>query len=549
MSHLADIFFRRSFTWLLLIFVIMLPTSSGSAQTQVLPVDATAPDSTDATRKIDEQILKGLQQSQLEVAPKCSDEEFVRRIYLDLTGRIPTLEQLDEFLSESNSDKRERLIDELLASDTHFEYFAAIFDTMLMGRKDRKIAERRKHGWHDYLKRVFAENRPWDQVVREILLARGEGPQRGHLWFLYERENKHQEIAESVAKSFFGIDIACAQCHDHLVAQEIKQAHYWGLVGFFRRSTNVQTENGIGIAESAIGGFDDYANPLLGTTEKLSLSFLLREDVEEPRPVDPAQQEDNESLYVVVAGEPKVPLFSRREKFVEEIVKDHPLIARAMVNRVWGLLLGRGLVHPIERMDSTQPPSHPELLDWLAEDFRQHGYDIRRLVRAVVRSETYQRSVSTGQASSPDQSFANALAKPLTAEAYLRSLQVGLPFPPQIAESEKWGRLSSQWYKFFPEIIATNDQASMDQALGLTNGQEFHSLLQEAAEAWVSETATLSNEERIQHAYRRLFGRLPEAEEQEQIVAYLEARSNRTIAAWAQVFWTMATSAEFRFNH
>lgn len=549
MSHLADMLFRRSCTWLLLIFVIILPTSNGSAQTQVLPVDATAIDSTDATKKIDEQILKGLLQSQLDVAPKCSDEEFVRRIYLDLTGRIPTLEQLDDFLSESNSDKRERLIDDLLTSDAHFEYFAAIFDTMLMGQKDRKIAERRKHGWHDYLKRVFAENRPWDQVVREILLARGAGPQRGHLWFLYERENKHQEIAESVAKSFFGIDIACAQCHDHLVAQEIKQAHYWGLVGFFRRSTNVQTENGIGIAESAIGGFDDYANPLLGTTEKLSLSFLLREDVEEPRPEDPAQQEDNESLYVAVAGEPKVPIFSRREKFVEEVVKDHPLIARAMVNRVWGLLLGRGLVHPIERMDSTQPPSHPELLDWLAEDFRQHGYDIRRLVQVVVRSETYQRSVSARQAQSLDQSFANALAKPLTAEAYLRSLQVGLPFPPQIAESERWGRLSSQWRKFFPEIIATNDQASMDQALGLTNGQEFHSLLQEAAEAWVSETATLSNEERIQRAYRRLFGRLPEADEQDQIVAYLEARSNRPIAAWAQVFWTMVTSAEFRFNH
>ena len=519
-----------------------------SAQADVPVREATVTPTCAAADKIDEEIQRVLHEAGRVAAPRCGDAEFVRRLYLDLTGRIPTVEQLDRFLSDPGVDKRERLIDELLVSDAHSDYFASIFDTMLMGRRERKLSDRSKHGWTAYLKRVFAENRPWNEVVKEILLARGAGDQRGHLWFLYERENKHQEIAEAVAKSFFGVDIACAQCHDHLAAEEIKQAHYWGLVGFFRRSTNTQTEQGIAIAESAVGGFDDYANPLLGTTESLTLSFLLRDDVAEPRPEDPAKQEDHDGLYIAVPGEPKVPVFSRREKFVEEMVKDHPLLARAMVNRIWGLLLGRGLVHPIERMDSTQHPSHPELLEWLAEDFRQHGYDIRRLVRAVVMSHTYQQSVAA-TAAAPEHLFAHGLAKPLTAEAYLQSLQVALPFSSEVVDSEKWRQLAAQWRTFFPEVVATTDQATIDQALGLTNGQEFNALLMEAATRWVAETSELTPEQRIQLAYRRVFARSAEAEEQSIIMTYLGARAERAEAAWAQIFWTMVTSPEFRFNH
>jgi hypothetical protein len=537
------------FVWLSLAGMAF-STDAGLAQTEATSLAAFhSPSTLEVTERIDREIGQRLEREPVLSGGRCGDDEFIRRIYLDLTGRIPTVEQLDRFVADPASNKRDRLIDELLASEAHFEYFASIFDTMLMGRKERKLAERKKNGWHDYLKQVFAENRPWDRVVHEILLARGDGDRRGHLWYLYERENKHQEIAESVAKSFFGVDIACAQCHDHLAAEEIKQAHYWGLVGFFRRSTNAQAEQGIAIAESAIGGFDDYANPLLGTTEKLTLSFLFREDVAEPRPEDPAKQEDSESLYVAVAGEPKIPLFSRREKFVEEVVKDHPLIARAMVNRVWGLLLGRGLVHPIERMDSTQQPSHPELLDWLAEDFRVHGYDIRRLVRGVVRSEAYQQAEVREGTAPPDHLFAAALLKPLTAEAYLGSLQVALPCPTDLNDSDEWRRMSSQWRQLFPEIVATTDQTTIDQALGLTNSREFNNLLNAAAERWLADTASLNVDQRIELAYRRVYSRPPDAEELSRILSYLQARTDRPVSAWAQVFWTMVTSAEFRFNH
>lgn len=534
---------------LVLLVAVFLPMHQTIAQSESGVTESTGPVTDAPSRKIDQEIQRVLRQSGLESAPRCSDTEFARRLYLDLTGRIPTLDQLDRFLAEPATDKRARLIEELLTSDAHFDYFAAVFDTMLMGRKERKLSERRKHGWNAYLRQVISDNRRWDEVVQEILLARAEGNQRGHVWFLYERENKHQEIAESVAKSFFGVGIACAQCHDHLAAEEIKQAHYWGLVGFFKRSTNTQSENGIAVAESAVGGFDDYANPLLGTTEKLTLSFLLRNEVPEVRPDDPAKQEDREDLYVAVPGEPKVPVFSRREKFVAEIVKDHPLIARAMVNRIWGLLMGRGLVHPIDRMDSTQVPSHPELLDWLAEDFRQHNYDIRRLVKEVVSSNTYQQSAASANTSAPDHIFARALVKPLTAEAYFQSLEVALSLPKDIANSDSWRQLMTNWRKLFPDVIATSDQATIDQALGLTNGPEFNDVLMIAAEKWKAENSDLSLEQQIQLAYRRVLARTPETDEQAAIRSYLESRAERSTAAWAQVLWTMVTSPEFRFNH
>lgn len=510
---------------------------------------AVAVSARDVAQQIDQAIEGRWAEAGREPAPLTTDSEFARRLYLDLVGSLPTVPQLESFVADNDPEKRSVLVERLLSSPEHTRHFAEVFDTMLMGRRDRKLGERQKHGWYDYLQSIFAENRPWDVAAREMLLARAEGERRGHLWFLYERENNHQAIAESVAKSFFGVDIACAQCHDHLVAEEIKQAHYWGLVGFFKRSSNTQTDRGIAVAESAIGGFDDYANPLLGTTESLELTFLLRGTVEEARPEDPAKQADDESLYVAIEGEPKVPKFSRREKFVTEILSDHPLLARAMVNRLWGLLMGRGLIHPIEKMDSANPPSHPELLDHLAEDFRQHGYDLRRLIRSLVSSDTYQRSSQAGEGSVAEALFAHGLVKPLAAEVYLEATRVALGPAVAAGQEDLWRKLAGSWRQMFPEVVATGDQATIDQALGLANGPEFHVALQRAAEVWVQEQSERTLEQQIGELYQRCYGRAPAAEELNVVRDYLAARGERPVEGWAQVFWTLVTAPEFRFNH
>lgn len=506
-------------------------------------------DSDDFSRWIDGQIEAELVRRGLEPEPTVDDAAFLRRVTLDLTGQLPSVEQLESFITEKNPARRAEWIDRLLASDEYANHFADLFDTMLMGRREQKRGQREKHGWKRYLRTLFAENRAWDEAVREMLLARAEGEDRGHLWYLYERENNHQAIAESVAKSFFGVDIACAQCHDHLVAEEIKQAHYWGLVGFFRRSKNTTTDRGIAIEESAIGGFDDYANPLLGTTESLELTFLLRGVVDEPRPEDPTKQEDSESLYVTIAGEPRVPIFSRREKFVNEILTDHPLLARAMANRLWGLLMGRGLVQPVDQMDSTHEPSHPELLDGLERQFRDSGYDMRALIRAIVLTNAYQRGSKTEKSSVPVDAYAVGIVKPLSAEASVAALQRVLQTPDTPENKERWATVAREWRRLFPEVLPVGEQSTVDQALLLTNGQAFNELLRQAGEHRSQAESSESVEVSIQRLYQQCYSRVASSEELAAVKAYLESRADRRTEGWAQVLWVMVTSAEFRWNH
>ncbi|MFC1759169.1 DUF1549 domain-containing protein, partial [Planctomycetota bacterium] len=284
--------------------------------------------------------------AEVEPSARCNDRAFARRIYLDLVGRIPTLPELNTFLAETESNKRELLVDQLLASPEYGRHFADVFDVVLMGRGSRRrMDQRQQHGWRTYLEESFNANRPWSQMARDMTLARkADDADVRAGWFLYERENDHQAVAEAISPTFFGIRIECAQCHDHPLADEIAQAHYWGLVSFFQRSKNEQTDSGLRVAESATGAFNKFTN-LEGESFNAELTFYASSVVAETRPAneEEAKQIDEKSLYTAsVENEPRVPKFSRREKFVENVLLNHPLLARAYVNRVWALLMGRG---------------------------------------------------------------------------------------------------------------------------------------------------------------------------------------------------------------
>lgn len=516
-----------------------LPDVVAPTKEPTLPDSNLLPSEIPARLAIDLYIQQGYAERSVVPASRSSDLAFVRRIYLDLIGRIPTPQETQQFLTQTDSAKRERLIDDLLLRPEHARHLARLFDTMLMGRREGKRGARRNRGWTEYLEQTFSQNRPWNEFAHEVLLGR-EGPENdAHRWYLYERENKHQEMAESIARGFFGIDIACAQCHDHPLAHEIKQAHYWGLVAFYKRTSNDQQDNRIYLKESAIGGFDDYANALKGTTESSMLTFFQADTIAEPRPDDPAKQEDKEEFYVSVDGR-QIPKFSRREEFVTQVLDGHPLLARAMVNRIWGTLLGRGIVHPIEQMDSTKPASHPELLSWLSRDFESHGFDVRRLVRAIVTSETYQRSSIPATDTMPAaESFGVALVKPLPAESLLDSLSVALQTPVPLDSP-----VAREWRKLFPEVVPENDLSNLKQALALSNFPQLNELLQQADAQQPSIDAA-----QIQDWYWRVFGRPADEMEQQAVLNYAQGRSERPADARAQILWAMVTSSEFRFNH
>lgn len=492
-----------------------------------------------AVRAIDVLVAEGWAQRGVEPAPAADDRTWCRRVYLDLAGRIPTPEELSAFLYCPDVDKRADLVDELLASDEFAVRMRELWDFYLMGRGKRRNNEERRRdaGWWDFLEFAFRENRPWNDTVYDLLVARPESPElQGATWFLYERRDRHQEIAEAVAPLVYGTKVDCAQCHDHPLAREIKQAHYWGLVAAFNRSKNVR--GGGDVEESAVGGFVNFTN-LEKESQPARVALLTGDIVEEPWPTDGEQDEDSDDNYVDPEAEVKVPKYSRRAAFAELATRDNPLLARAFVNRMWATLLGRGIVHPVDEMNDRNAPSHPALLDWLAEDFAAHDYDVQRLVRAIVLSRPYGLSASS-KSSAPPEAFTVALERPLTAEQIARSWRVAAGLTPND------DALRRAVVEALPDVLPKDYNATFQQAQFLSASPELASLLTAGGDGAVQRLAAVEDEaKRVREAFVAVLGRWPDDEEAARAEEFLAARTDSPEESSGDLLWAMMTSAEF----
>jgi hypothetical protein len=512
----------------------------------------------------------------VEPAKGIDDSAFARRLYLDLVGRIPDAQELTGFIGNRARDKRAQLIETLLGSTEYARHMREVFDPVLMERRGAEWEERRSNQkWFAFLEDAFGRNRPWNEVVRDMIIARPERAEDGGaVWYLYERQNNAQAVAESLAPVVFGVQVKCAQCHDHMVAREIKQAHYWGMVAAFNRSKNVDTPKGPGVAESAVGGFVSFAN-LKKESQPALLTFFNGRQVDEQRPKEGERETDSPELYLVPPGkaleepnnqtrrrrrqpaakadEVAVPKFSRRAAFADAVTRDNPLLAKAMVNRVWAMLFGRGIVHPVDLMDSKHPASHPELLEWLARDFEQSGYDVKRLISTLCNTKAYQldsRAPRKGKPGLPE-TFARALDKPLTAEQLFRSLLLATGNPPD-SEGKVAGRsereLRHAFIRQFPDLFPAEYNATLSQAMFLANSPLFDTLLAPRGDNLAARLLTEpDSERRIRRAFEALFAREPDREELRQCAAYQAGRSPE--GGVKQLLWAMLNSAEFQLNH
>jgi len=488
-------------------------------------------------------------------AARADDATLVRRVFLDLAGRIPTASERAKFLEDKSSGKYAALVDGLLKSPEYARRMREVFDTLLMGRTSAGgQSTRRDRRWHAFLEDAFLRNRPWNTVVYDLLVARaGEGPRAGASWFLAERNNSHQSMAEAVAPVVYGVKIGCAQCHNHPLAWEIQQRHYWGLVAAFNRSRNVDTESGPAVAESAVGGFINFAN-LKKESQPAKLVFLNGAMVDETIPGDGVKETDDPALYVVPpVGEGKrpvtaaVPRFSRREMFARSATTtDNPLLARAMVNRLWALFLGRGLVHPVDEIDSKHRPSHPELLEWLARDFERNGYDVRRLVRGLLLTNAYRMGTRPAGATVPrPESFARAVERPLTAEQIARSVRVALGADPNTIAEGEWEQVAMGAH---PQVMPNTYNPPLALALALTNGKVFDTILRPAPGNTAQRLLDLPDPRaRVHAAFALVLGRSPEPDEMGACVKLLS--SARPEAGVRDLLWALTTGAEFQVNH
>ena len=356
-----------------------------------------------------------------QLVPLASDAEFLRRIYLDLTGTIPTSSAARAFLQDGSPDKRNRLIDRLLASPDHARHLQHVFDRVLMERRrDQHVSHAQ---WLDYLFVSFSANKPWDVLVREILSADGADPRlRPAAKFYLDREGEPNLLTRDIGGLLLGMNLQCAKCHDHPLVAGYHQDHYQGLFAFLNRtSLCTDAQKTALLAEKAEGevSFQSVFDPAK-VTKMTGPRLPGLPPVNEPK-----LEKGKEYVVAPAKGVRPVPKFSRRAQLAERITSpDNTQFRRNGANRLWAIMLGRGLVHPVDLDHENNPPSHPELLTVLADEFVRHKYDMRYLLREVARSQTYQRAseLPAGTGEVAPQSFAVALLKPLSPEQLAWSL-------------------------------------------------------------------------------------------------------------------------------
>ncbi|WP_395747036.1 DUF1549 domain-containing protein [Prosthecobacter sp.] len=485
-------------------------------------------------------LAEGWERAGVKPAEPLGDAAWCRRVYLDLAGRIPTAAELAAFLA---APQREALIDKLLAAPEYAVRMRELWDTFLMGRliRGNPDGRRKGSGWWVFLEKAFKESRPWNEVVYDILCARPDKTpdRRGASWFLFERKNDFQKIAEAVAPVVYGTKIDCAQCHDHPLAREIKQAHYWGLVAAFNRGKNV--DGSTAVAESAVGGFMNFTN-LKKESQPAVVTLLTGRTLPEvwPGGGGDAQEKDMPELYEDPKAAVRVPKYSRREAFAEAATEENPLLARAFVNRMWAALTGRGIVNPPDEINERNTPSHPELLEWLAQDFAAHKYDTRRVVREIVRSRVYALGAPPASAASTPELFTGMLERPLSAEQLARSWRIALELPP---DEEEFRR---QVITAMPEVLPKEYNATFQQAQFLSGSPTMNALLQAAQPGLIARLAALPEAtSRVREAFQAVYGRTPGADEMAQAEAFVKAGAGRTAETMRDLLWALMTSAEF----
>lgn len=329
---------------------------------------------------IDQQIDARLSSEGVRAAELADDVEFVRRIYLDLHGVVPTLEQVKRFAADASPDKRARLVDELLADTRYGRYLADMWQGNLISPL-ADDATKRGDRLRDWLAAEF-NTKHWDQIATELLTATGKMEDNPAVTYLIEGRLPRSvpDLTDLTTRYFLGVRLNCAQCHDHPFSKW-RQEDFWGMAAFF---TQIQTpKRAKQVYEKGV--IDDPT---------LTLAILKTAGVPDGF---------TESEPTFLGGQKLSPekKSTHRAALAEWLTEPkNPFFARAIVNRTWWRLMGRGIVQPVDDIHEANKPSHPELLDLLARRFAESGFDLKALTRAIVLSRAYQRTSQSADASS-----------------------------------------------------------------------------------------------------------------------------------------------------
>ena len=514
-------------------------THTVGSQLLVLPTDKPfEPSNETPANYIDELVNQKLRTLRIHSSPVCSDEEFLRRVTLDIVGRLPTPEAHAAFLSSEDPSKRSAKIEELLARPEFTQLWAKKWAELLLVRTEvNRVDYKPMFLYWEWLTQQFSEGRPLDEMIRELLSASGSTFDTPVTNF-YQVDPDTKKIAENVAQSFLGIRIQCAQCHNHPFDRWTMD-DYYSFTAFFAQ---------IGRKRS-----DDYREWLIYNTHSGETLHPLDNRVMKPK---------------ALGGEvPDLADRDRREVVADWIVApENPYFAVNVANRVWAHFLGTGIVEPVDDIRISNPPSNPALFDKLGKQLVEYKYDMRRLVSDICNSHTYQRSCNTTPSNLHDTAnFARAQPRRIGAEVLLDCLmQVTgksekLPGLPRGARAVQIadGKASNYFLDTFGRSKRTSvcaceskDDPTLSQALHLINGNAIHQKIAEGGliKKWLADKKTPTKV--VDAIYLRSLSRLPTHAERERLVALLSQKEkNKTGKALQDIFWAVLNSREFLFNH
>ncbi|MFO0978137.1 MAG: DUF1549 and DUF1553 domain-containing protein [Planctomycetaceae bacterium] len=486
--------------------------------------------------RIDQLVFGKLKQLQIQPSDLCSDSDFLRRATLDLTGRLPTLEETQAFHADTNPAKRAALVDRLLASDDHARFWSMKWSDLLRCNS-KKLTKSGVHKFRRWLYDVVKNDMPLDQFARELLTATGSTQQNPAAAY-WKAARDEIDATETTAQLFMGVRIQCAKCHNHPF-EKWTQDDYYGTAAAFNRVGRKET----GLPDDEMifvkaGG--EVTQPRTGKQMKVRL--LLEGDVDVPNDQD------------------------RRVVFANWLTNNsNPFFAKSLSNRIWGHVVGKGIVDPVDDFRDSNPPSNPELLNYLADELLKSGYSSRHLIRTIMNSRVYQLSSQRNKFNADDETyFSHATTRMLTAEQLLDAIcavtgqqeefsgmpggtkAVELVDPP---EGHKFLQVFGQPQRELPCECERSTDSNLSQALQLINGPTVHNKLRADAgnvHRWVAEGK--SDAEIIDLLYLAALSRPALPQEQATAQAHIKASEDR-VKAVEDVAWAVINSKEFLFQH
>lgn len=491
-----------------------------------------------------------------ELGPACDDATFVRRLYLDLAGRVPSRQETAEFLDNVAADKRTRLIDSLLNGSDYPRRMHDLFHAMLMERRGDHAE------WSTYLKSSFADNKPWDQLVREILdpdanreAVRGAAYfQTRRLEKVGQQETDYPGLTRDVGRLFLGMDLQCAQCHNHLKIEHYKQIDFQGLFVVFQNSFIRSDVPFPAIGEKILTAKRDF----MSVFDKIPLAV---------GPRVPGRQEfqittfEKNQEYAVPPDSakrfPGTPKFRGLELLAKDLpTAENQLFVANLANRLWFVMFGRGLVNPLDEMHPENPPSHPEALDLLCTEIVARKFDIKSMLRDLALTQAYQRDSLipedvewTNQAS-----YRYARERRLSAEQLMHSVRIvtGPRSTASVTDAEL-ENLRAPFVKAFgnvPQEPEIDFSPSLKSALFVMNDSRVLNTLTPQPGNLVDRLSNQTDSAMLaDELYLSVLIRKPTDDENSLVVQYLANNSDRRPAAITNLVWALIASTEFCLNH